>query len=257
MSQAPPPGRFVWYDLMTPDPDGAQDFYSKITPWGTQPWEGPMPYTMWVNGETPIGGVMPLPEEARSAGASPHWLAYIATPDVDAACEKAQDLGGKVLHAPEDIPEVGRFAVLQDPQGAVFATFTGNAPEQSGPPQIGQFSWHELATSDQEAAFDFYAELFGWQKTEAMDMGEMGTYQMYGLGEIPLGGMYNKPAEMPGPPAWLYYAMVDDVDAAAETVQELGGKVLNGPMEVPGGDRIVQCLDPQGAFFALHSRAKA
>ena len=156
---------------------------------------------------------------------------------------------------PMSVPDVGRMAVLRDPQGAVFAVFTAEAdsPGREGPPQVGEFSWHELATSDYEAGFDFYSALFGWQKTTAMDMGEMGVYQMYGSGEHELGGMYNLLPEIPAPPHWLLYAKVPDVEAAAETVKSLGGQVLNGPMDVPGGDRVVQCMDPQGAAFALHS----
>ncbi len=258
MSASDPRGRFVWFDLMTPDKDAAVDFYTKLIGWSTQAWEGAeQPYTMWVNGEAPLGGVVPLPKEAQEAGSPPHWMAYVATPDVDATTEQAKELGGKVMHGPEDIPTVGRFAVLADPQGAVFAAFTpaDQAPGGEGPAQLGEFSWHELATSDHEAAFEFYRSLFGWETKETMDMGEMGMYHMYGRKEqeFPIGGMFNKPAEMPGPPAWLYYIKVDDVSAAIETVKELGGQLLNGPMEVPGGDMIAQCMDPQGAAFALHS----
>lgn len=256
MSETEARGRFVWYDLMTSDPDAAVDFYGKVIGWGTAPWEGgPLPYTMWTKGETPIGGVMEFPEDVKAAGVPPHWIAYIATPDVDATVARAKQLGGCVLHDSEDIPDVGRFAVLGDPQGAAFAVFTpkSEAPGHSGPPEPGNFSWHELATSDHQAAFDFYQQLFGWEKTDATDLGAMGVYQMYGLGGVPLGGMFNKPAEMPGPPAWLYYTTVDNVNQAVERVKKHGGQVLNGPMEVPGGDIVAQCMDPQGAPFAIHS----
>ena len=113
-------------------------------------------------------------------------------------------------------------------------------------PPVGAFSWHELATSDYEGAFDFYSDLFGWHKNDAMDMGEHGIYQLYGRDEFEYGGMFNKTDEMPGPPAWLYYISVEDVNAAVERVKELGGQVLVGPMEVPDGDLIAQCLEPQG-----------
>ena len=215
-----------------------------------------MPYTMWMNGETPIGGVMELPEEAREQGARPHWLAYVAVEDVDASAKKAGELGATVLVGPRDIPDVGRFAVLRDPQGAVIAIYRSAQDASSeAEPNVGQFSWHELATTDHEAAFDFYSQLFGWNKTEAMDMGEMGTYQMYGTGDRTLGGMFNKPGEMPGPPAWLYYTLVEDIDETVEKVRQNGGQVVNGPMEVPGGDMIAQCIDPQGAMFAIHARS--
>ena len=157
-----------------------------------------------------------------------------------------------------DIPTVGRFAVIQDPQSAVLALYTpaDDASGHDGQPAIGEFSWHELSTSDYAAAFDFYSALFGWVKTETMDMGPGGIYQMYGC--VPgqaLGGMFNKPADQPGPPAsWLYYVTVLDVHAKVEQVKQLGGQVLNGPMDVPGGDIVAQCMDPQGAAFALHAR---
>lgn len=258
MAQEIPRGRFVWYELLTSDPDAAQGFYTELIGWHTSQWEGgEQPYTMWTNKDAPLGGVMTLPEEAKKAGAPPHWLAYIATPDVDGAVSQANTLGGRTLMPPMDIPSVGRFAIIADPQGAVFAAFTPaqEVPGHEDSPQLGEFSWHELATTDHEGALDFYTKLFGWKKTDAMDMGEMGTYQMYGRGDQTLGGMFNKSADMPGPPHWLFYVKVDDVDKASEKVKQMGGQVLNGPMEVPGGDKVVQCMDPQGAVFALHASA--
>ena len=255
MADAKPRGRFVWFDLMTTDPDKAIGFYTKVAGWGTAPWEGPMPYTMWMNSGAPIGGVMQLPPEA---GAPPHWIGYISTPDTDATAKQATDLGAKVLVQPTDIPTVGRYAVLNDPQGATFAVFTpgDNTPGHEGPPAPGEVSWHELATKDHPAAYRFYQTLFGWEKTTAMDMGEMGMYQMFGRNGVELGGMFDKPAEMPGPPAWLYYILVDDLQRAIDVAAGLGGQVLNGPMEVPGGDMIAQCMDPQGAVFAVHAKKK-
>lgn len=256
MSEEGSRGKFLWYELMTVDPSAAVDFYRQVVGWDTTEWEGgEQPYTMWTVGEIPVGGLMELPEDARAAGAPPHWLAYIGVPDVGRAVEKAGALGANVLVEPMEVPDVGRIAVLQDPQGAVFAVFTPEQapPEMEGPPGVGCFSWHELATTDLDAAFDFYRELFGWEKTDAMEMGEAGTYQMYGWGDVTLGGMYNKPSEMPAPPHWLLYVKVDDAHQAAQRVREAGGQVLNGPMEVPGGDWVAQCLDPHGAGFAVHS----
>lgn len=253
-------GRFCWFDLMTTDPAGAQAFYTKLIGWGTMTQEfGGKPYTMWTNGESPLGGVNPLPDEAKKAGAPPHWLSYILTPDIDERLAKAKELGATIQVPAMDIPEVGRFGVITDPQGAAIAFFSPAAepPGDAAPPKIGEFSWHELATSDPEAAFAFYSELFGWEKTEAMDMGEAGIYQMYKQegGEFPLGGIFKKPKDMPGPPAWLYYIRVENVQKSIDVVKELGGQILNGPMEVPGGDYIAQCMDPQGAAFAIHHTA--
>ena len=252
-------GRFVWYELLTSDPDAARRFYTELIGWGTTEWgEGEEPYVMWTTDGTSkgsIGGVIPLPEEAKKAGARPHWLPYVGTSDIEATVSEAEKLGGKVMVPLTEIPTVGRFAVLSDPQGAVFAVFAPaeQAPGHEGSAQLREFSWHELATTDHSAALEFYQALFSWKKTESMDMGPMGIYQMYGRKDMTLGGMFNKSEDMPGPPAWLLYIKVEDVDQAAERVQELGGKVLSGPMEVPGGDRIAQCMDPQGVAFAIHS----
>jgi predicted enzyme related to lactoylglutathione lyase len=244
-------GQFVWYDVMTPDPKGAEAFYTRVAGWGTQAWDG-MPYTMWTAHGQPIGGVMELP----NAGAPPHWLAYISVPDVDATVKEAESLGGRTIVPGTDIPKVGRYAVLADPQGAVFAVFTpaGGTPARDDEPRIGEFSWHELMTTDYLKAFAFYQALFGWEKIEEHDMGDMGKYFIFGRQRTQLGGMFTVPPGTPMPPNWLQYIRVDSADAAAERVKANGGQIMNGPMDVPGGDRIAQCIDPQGAPFAVHSK---
>jgi predicted enzyme related to lactoylglutathione lyase len=257
-------GRFVWYDLRTTDPDAAADFYTRVAGWGITPWKGSEsgsesePYMMWTAGEKPVGGRARLPEEALAQGAPTHWLSYVTVPDTEAAVEKVVELGGSIIMGPTKMSGVGSFAILRDPQGAVFCPFTpeDGAGGEVSDADIGHFSWHELYTTDHEAAFEFYSEIFGWKKTEAMDMGEMGTYQMFGPGfedRFSYGGMMNKPAEMPTPPHWLYYIRVPDIHGAVDRVKENGGRVWNGPMEVPGGDMIAMCADPQGGAFALHA----
>jgi hypothetical protein len=252
-----PRGRFVWYDLMTTDLQKAIDFYTKVVGWTTQDWDGaPTRYPMWMTTSgAPIGGSVVLPEEQLAAGVPPHWLGYIATPNVDATVASATKLGGKALAPPMDIPTVGRFAVLADPQGAVFGIFTpqGDAPGHDGEPNIGECSWHELYSSDYEAGFRFYTELFGWQKGNSFDMGPMGTYQLFRRNAQDIGGMMNKP-EPAMPSAWTYYFRVSDVNAGAQRITDNGGRVMTGPMEVPGGDQIVVGVDPQGGAFALHQK---
>lgn len=246
-------GRFVWFDVMTTDLEGAKRFYGELLGWGTSVWEGPEPYTMWTRGETPLGGVVKLPGEAVAGGSGPHWLAYVTVPDADAAAARARELGAKILVAPEDIPGVGRFTVFQDPQGASLSAIALDQEPPESAPAAGDLSWHELATTDRVAAFNFYSGLFGWEETESFDMGPDGLYQMYGRAGRTLGGIYQ--SEKLGP-AWLHYVRVDDVDRAAEKVRQLGGQVATQPMEVPGGDRIAVCLDPQGARFAVHQLAE-
>jgi hypothetical protein len=197
---------------------------------------------------------MAQPESARQSGAPPSWLVYIGTPDVDATAAAAERLGGKVLKAPADIPGVGRFAVLCDPQGAAFALFKPGAPAGDGAPGT-DFSWHELATSDHQAALAFYSELFGWARGPAHDMGPGGIYQLIELGGTQVGGAY-KLMDASKPPHWLTYIRVTSVDKAAAAAKAAGGRVTQGPMEVPGGSRIAQILDPQGGAFAVHELAK-
>jgi uncharacterized protein len=251
-----PRGRICWNELMTTDPKAAQAFYKATVGWGTQAWGGDSAYVMWTARGTPVGGLMSLRNEAKQMGTPPSWLMYVAVADVDASVRQAVSLGARAHVQPQDIPTMGRFAVLGDPQGATFGVFssTTGIPGHDGPSKPGEFSWHELATTNQRVAWGFYEQLFGWVKMDAMDMGPVGTYQMFGRAGQMLGAMYDKPLEMPAS-NWLVYALVPSADSAAAVVQRLGGKVLNGPMDIPGGGRIAQCMDPQGAAFALHSNA--
>jgi predicted enzyme related to lactoylglutathione lyase len=258
MSDASYRGRFVWHELMTLDVPAGISFYSKVVGWKSENWDVDPSYRLLVAGSGPSAGIMVIPADAKAMGVPPNWLTYIGTADVDASALEAEDLGATILKPPADIPNGGRFAIAQDPQGAVFALYRpapGSPPHPDAPATPGEFSWHELATTDPEAGFDFYRKLFGWEKTSAMDMGEMGVYQMFGWGGVPRGGMYLKPANMPAPPHWMPYAMVPDAKKAAKVITTLGGTILHGPAEVPGGDWITMALDPQGAAFAVHSLA--
>lgn len=242
-------GNFVWYELITGDVNGAMKFYTDVVGWGTQPFgEG---YVMWTADKTPIGGVM----APRDGGTPPHWMAHVLADDVDALTKKAVSLGAKTRVSPEDIPTVGRFSVITDLQGAEIALFTPLDAGMSKPaePTTRFVSWHELVTDDPEAALRFYAELFGWQKTDAVPS-PMGVYQMYGKGGRTFGGIAKRPKDFPAPPHWLYYVKLDDLDAALARVKRDGGQVLHGPMVVPGGDRVAQCMDPQRAAFGLHGK---
>jgi predicted enzyme related to lactoylglutathione lyase len=254
MSNADIRGRFVWHELMTTDTKAAGAFYPKVTAWKTQAWDKDPSYTMWVSGKGPFGGVRTLPDAER--GARPHWLPYVGTPDVDATLQAAQGLGARVLMGATDIPSAGRFAVLADPQGATFAIYgvpadsTGNGGSSSGPPE---FSWHELTTSDAVAALRFYSELFGWTEVGKHDMGPMGVYHLVGIQGVQSIGMFTSPPDRPMPTQWMCYAHVPDVDKSANAAKAAGGKLVNGPLEVPGGTWIAHLVDPQGAVFAVHA----
>lgn len=247
-------GSFVWCELMTTDLAAAESFYKNVVGWTAVPFAPDGSYMVFNNPKgASSAGMMILPEAAKQMGAPPHWLMYIGTPSVDNTAMRIAQLGGRVLKQPEDIPNTGRFAVVQDPYGATFGIYQP-PPGRPGKDGIGvgDFSWFELYTPNPDGAWTFYETLFGWEKTEAMDMGEMGVYQMFGRGGgIPNGGIMKPP---PGAPAaWAPYVMVKDAKAAAEVATAGGAKIINGPVEVPGGDWIFQAMDPQGAMFSVHS----
>lgn len=247
---------FVWYELMTSDASAAEAFYRSVVGWKTADAGMPgMKYTLLSVGDMAVAGLMDLPAEASAAGARPGWLGYIAVDDVDARLAQVLQAGGAMHHPTQDIPGVGRFATVADPHGAVFCLFKGSSDEQPPQPAAGTpgtIGWHELYAGDLNSAWAFYSALFGWTKDEAIDMGPMGTYQLFapGAGSPAIGGMMTRPPEVPQP-CWLYYVNVEATDAAVERVTAAGGQVVSGPMEVPGGSWIVQCVDPQGAMFAM------
>jgi predicted enzyme related to lactoylglutathione lyase len=247
-------GRFVWHELMTRDVPGAKKFYSGLMGWKAQPWPLDPTYTVCHAADVPVAGIMEIPADLP-AEVPAHWLQYIGTRDVDGIADAAVRAGGSVVKAPADMAGAGRYAVLKDPQGALFAIIDPeNArAESTGIPPLGTFSWHELATSDNEAAFAFYSGLFGWDAITRMDMGPTGIYLVFGQNGVQRGGMYIKPPDWPAPPNWMPYAHVPSVDASAANLESLGATCLVEPMDVPGGSRISSLTDPAGAPFAIHS----
>jgi hypothetical protein len=244
---------FIWYELMTTDTAAARAFYRTVVGWEMRGFGGGTDYDVLDAGDGQVGGIMALPDEAAASAPGPCWTGYIGVDDVDAVADRVRQAGGTIHRAPADIPDVGRFAVVADPQGAAFMLLKG---AHDGPPPEAfkaitprHVGWNELHTTDWQAGFAFYAKLFGWAKSEAFDMGEMGTYQLFNAGGDAIGGMMNSP-KFPRP-AWLFYFNVDDVDAAHKRVTDAGCRVLVGPSEVPGGRWIIQATDPQGAMFAL------
>jgi uncharacterized protein len=245
-------GRFLWFENLTRDVQAASGFYASAIGWSAQQAEvGGQPYAMLFNGPAPIAGLHPIPPGAPQP---PCWLSYVGTPDIRETTALAESLGAKVHMRLMEIPTVGTISVMQDPQGAMFAAYQPAALPSSlpGEAKAGDFCWHELATTDVEAAMAFYGRLFGWTLQASHDMGHMGVYHLYGLPGLMLGGAYRKPAEMPAPPNWLPYVRVDDLDATLARVRNGSANVLLGPHVVPTGERIAVVADPQGATFALH-----
>jgi predicted enzyme related to lactoylglutathione lyase len=249
-------GRPLWYELMTTDMQAAETFYKKVVGWTSAPFEGsPQPYGMFSrSGEIPVAGVLKTPEEVT---APPFWAMYVGVPKLEEARDHIARLGGSEISPVIDIPTVGRMQMMKDPQGAAFYIYEPASAEQ--PPEaaaeVGEASWHELMTTDAPAAMKFYSEIFGWQPSEALDMGPIGKYYMFNRPHGMIGGVMNKPPEMANvPPNWQIYFRVPDINAAVERIKQNGGQILNGPMEVPGGDMVVNARDPQGAAFSLHAR---
>ena len=249
-----PLGKFCWYEYMGDDVAAAASFYQKVVGWTVK--DGGMTdfeYRIASVGGVGVAGMMKIPAEAKAMGAPPCWSGYIWVPDVDAMAAKLVAAGGSVKRPGTDIPNVGRFAVVADPYGAMFMLFRDHGGNPPPPPPAGTpglIGWHELQAGDGAGALEFYSKLFGWKKDSEFDMGAMGIYYLFSTGHGESGGMMTRHAQAPGC-YWLYYFDVDAIDAAAERVVQAGGKIVNGPMEVPGGSFILQAIDPQGAFFAL------
>lgn len=254
-------GWFVWEELMTTDVASAASFYKKVGGLKTKQAPFDPNYTMFEGAKGTMGGLMTLPAEAKAGGTPPSWISYIGTPNADETARQAAALGGKIAKAPWDIADGGRIAILQDPQGAIFAIYSNPKATDAPPaPGLGHASWHELATNDYVGAFEFYKKLFGWYVVNDQDMGPgMGIYRLFAPegSKDAVGGMYTKPPSPPRPAAWLPYIKVADVKSATEKAKSLGATIFHGPAEVPGGGWITMGADPQGAAFAIHSTAAA
>ena len=249
-----PRGKFGWYELMTSDTKAAGKFYSDVVGWTTleMPSANGQQYTTFNIGKVGMAGMLNIPGHTA-------WVGYIAVDDVDAHVEKVLEAGGKLSRPATDVPGMLRFAVMSDPQGAAIVVFTPDpsmpSPERPNAPAPGTIGWHELNTTDLDGAFDFYEKLFGWTKVSDMDMGPMGLYRIFDQGEhkeMGDGGMMIKGPQIPVS-CWAFYFHVDSINAAIKRVKSGGGKILNGPMQVPGGGWIIQGQDPQGAMYSLVS----
>jgi hypothetical protein len=258
-SSSGPRGDFIWYELMTPDPEGSKAFYDALVGWNigeaVPEFNG---YRMIGRSDGKFaGGVLPLNDEMQKHGARPTWLGYILVPDVDRSVKSIEAAGGKGLMPATDIPNAGRIAMVADPQGAPFYVMKPAPPANDPEAKSDVFSrdaqqrvgWNELSTSDPAAARRFYGNEFGWTSEEFMPMGENGEYRFIDHDGERLGAIAGT---MDGQqPHWRYYIRVPSISSAKETAEAKGGKIAMGPMEVPTGDYIVIGFDPQGAEFAL------
>ena len=261
-------GDFIWYELITPDPDGAQAFYGPLLGWAFKAMDMPdMDYRLAGTDEGDVAGIMKTPTDAPMP---PAWVGYVGVDDVDKMAASITEGGGAVHMAPSDIPGVGRMAFVADTQGAMFYIMKGTGDGESlsfsyDKPRPGHCAWNELSTTDPDAALHFYGQRFGWVKDGDMDMGPLGTYHFLRQagrsdGSVMGQGMIGAVMPMmPGVPmpVWTYYFRVPDIDAAVTHIGTNGGKVVMEPTEIPGGDFSMNAIDPQGAHFALVGSRKA
>jgi len=246
-------GSFIWYELLTSDPDAAAAFYGEVIGWTAAGAGQPgVDYRIFSAGGTPVAGHMKLPDGASEMGMRPGWLGYIGVDDVDAAVGDIERAGGKVHMPAMDMEGVGRMALVADPQGIPFYVMRGESEEAStsfAPAEARHCNWNELSTPDQDGALAFYTGRFGWEKGEVMPMGEMGGYQFIDHDGSMIGAIMTAP---PGRPAgWNFAFGVPSIDEAAERIPAGGGTIHHGPIEVPGGDWVIMANDPQGVAFMV------
>ncbi len=252
------PGMFCWDERAARDVGNTLEFYATLFGWTVEEFDmGPEgPYRVLKKGKFSVGGFFEM-KGPQFENVPPHWMGYIEVEDIDATSEKVSSSSGKVLMPPTDIPDIGRFAVVQDPQGAVVSLFKSLDPDEPTPekPKYGTICWHELATTDAKAAADFYKELFGWSSVTQ----EYGAtdYTVFLIGEVPVAGMLQMTEEWQGaPPHWMTYFSVENCDGAAEKATKLGAKVIVPPRDVPGTGRFATLIDPEGAVFSIIQMAE-
>jgi predicted enzyme related to lactoylglutathione lyase len=258
-SRAKLQGSHIWYELMTPEPDGAKRFYEAIVPGLTigDRVPGDQDYRMINRSDGGnLGGVLGLTEDMLAHGARPTWMGYVGVDDVDATVAQIEAKGGKSLMPAFDIPQ-GRIAMVADPQGNPFYVMKPIPPEGDpkhrsdvfSPTEEQRVAWNELATTDPVAARQFYGDLFGWKSEDFMDMGEHGEYRFFDHGSQRIGAVCGCIAGAPA--GWRYYIRVPSISKAVNPIRSAGGTIAMGPMPVPGDDHIIIGHDPQGAEFAL------
>jgi len=238
------PGTFCWVDLATTDLDGARDFYSALFGWvGDAEAGGSM---LRLEGSL-VAAIFPLSEESRAAGIPPKWTSYVTVIDADAAAARAVELGASISREAFDIMDVGRVALVEDPQGATVALWqAGTHFGAERVNDVGCLCMNELVTSDLDAARVFYEQLFGWT-TGLVDTGPGGPTLVW----VHNDGVLNAHMSVePGPAHWRPYFSVESTAETTSLLRDRGGSVLAGPFPIPGGS-IAVVGDPQGAEFAL------
>jgi uncharacterized protein len=248
-------GQFVWHELLTTDPEVGTGFYSRVFGWNAQPFSGDPNYTILANAKGPVGGARVVDKDPLAGKVGANWLTYVGVPDLTAALAAVEANGGRIVHPVTAIAaDGGSYAVITDPQGSTIGVYQPGAGMGGANPNAGFVAWHELRADDVAAALQFYKTIFGWEVVRTFPMGgDVGDYQLFGIGTTQMGGAFKRPKDLPSNfPRWLVYLAVPSVTAAVEAALAAGGKLLNGPHEVPGGNYTAQIADPHGMPFAVH-----
>jgi uncharacterized protein len=235
-------GKFVWHEQVSEDPTQAQAFYTQLFGWGTEAFKpDELDYTMISSGGQTHGGF----SKAMEGAPPPHWLSHVGVENLDETIEKAKSAGGEVAAGPFDMEDVGRMAILKDPQGAFISAYQSLG---EGSEAAGVFVWDELGTTDADGAQRFYEQVFGWTTKDQGE--EYGGYRIFHRGEEQVGGLMKNP-DPSIPAAWTPYVGVDDTDATCAKAKKLGAGVIVEPMDVPNVGRFAILKDPQGAVFGI------
>jgi hypothetical protein len=237
-------GTFVWREIMTSDVAKSRKFYGALFGWRFEEHDlGGFKYTLLSAGEKGVGGMMSLPAGAPRS----HWIAYVSSPDVDASAKRVAAFGGRLVAGPQDVPNMGRFAVLLDGANACFATWKGAQGDMPATqPGLGEFCWEQLNTTAGAEAKKFYGEVLGWS-TRAFEADPSVT--LFAAGDTPVASLIEAP---PGTPAhWLSYVIVGDLAAARSKAKSLGAKVHLEELNVPTLGTISVIEDDVGAVIGL------
>ena len=249
-----PQGDWIWYELMTPDPAASTAFYGPLFGWDVNAAGPDNHYHIVTKDGEGVAGFLTLSDDMQAHGAAPGWLGYIGVDDVDAKAAEIKAAGGTIHRAPWDIPGFGRAALVADPDGTVFYIMKGSMPGESTAfakykPTVGHCAWNELMAKNADSTLNFYTQQFGWERADTMEMGDMGLYRFIKADGLVMGAAMDAMAGMPT--GWSFYLRVANIDDALDTITLNGGRVLNGPIEIPGGEFTVNAIDPQGAMFAI------
>lgn len=241
-----------WVDLASPDVEAATRFYGQLFGWEAQQVAGPDmgSYTFFKLRDKDVGAVGAFMNEGQPSA----WTIYFASDNIDQTAERARAAGGSVLMGPDEVTDAARIGLFSDPTGAVFGVLQPRAHKGAGlVREPNAFSWAELRTRDIAAARAFYGQVFGW----GADSNPMGAglpdYTEWKLDGESVGGAMPMqedifPAQVP--PHWLAYFQVENVDRSAEQATQLGGRIIAGPMDFPGG-RFAVISDPHAAIFGI------